>query len=139
MRFHNGFFIVGIVVLLAIVTLIGLAARGNKRLANGIWGGVHIHIEVNNGVAQVEYDCANGEIPSPLDIDSQGHFSWRGFYTRESMGPIRVGRTPPRLAATYSGSISGDTMSLTVKLADGQVLDSFTLKRGAVGRIRKCR
>ncbi|MEP6741700.1 MAG: hypothetical protein ABJB61_04310 [bacterium] len=111
-----------------------------QRLSNGMWGGQHIRIQIADGSAQVEYDCANGEISGPFTVDRQGHFSWNGFFIREHPGPIRRDEVPSKQPAIYSGSIAGDTMTLTVKLADaGDLIDSFTLKRGSPGRVWKCK
>ncbi|HKP47626.1 MAG TPA: hypothetical protein VJT50_13585 [Pyrinomonadaceae bacterium] len=139
MKIENSVVILGLVIVTLLAVSTALAARKNNGLKDGTWGGQHIHIEITNGAAQIEYDCAHGEISGPLTIDRRGNFSWHGYYTREAPGPIRLGKNPPRLAATYSGTITDDAMSLTVTLADGQQLDSFTLKRGATGRITKCR
>ena len=130
-------------VLLAIVFLVASTAtsraRRTSRLPAGTWGGVHIMIEVANGAATINYDCANGTITGPLTIDSRGRFNWRGTYTRQGPGPIRLGRMPKSLPAVFSGSVKGDAMTLTVKLADTkESLGTFTLKRGSEGRIRRC-
>ena len=139
MRIEHSLLIAGSIIVGLLAFSIGFAARRTNRLTNGSWGGLHIRMEINNGAAEIDYDCANGAIGGPLTFDSQGRFSWPGFYTRESHGPIRMGKTPARMSATYSGSIKGDTMSLTVKLPDGQTLDSFTLTRGSSGRVWKCK
>lgn len=131
---------------LALVTLIlligSLAAarpRRMQRLQTGSWGGSHIRIDVGASSATIDYDCANGTINGPLTIDRNGHFTWRGSHNREHGGPIRIDENNER-PAIYSGSIKGDTMTLTVKLADtNDVVDSFTLKRGGAGRVFKCK
>ena len=132
------------IVLTSLMLLIFQTSLGRQRkmsrLAAGMWGGVHIAIQVGSDSASVEYDCANGTINGPLTFDSRGHFSWRGTHTREGPGPIRLGRAPKSLPAIFTGSIRGDTMTLTVKLADtNAVLETFTLKRGSQGRLRKCK
>ena len=43
-------------------------ARRTSRLPAGIWGGVHIMIEVANSSATIDYDCANGTITGPMTI-----------------------------------------------------------------------
>jgi hypothetical protein len=132
-----------LLVILSLVLLIvsSVASRPRKmqRLSTGTWGGAHIRIDVQPRSATIEYDCANGTIDGPFTIDSKGSFSWRGTFNREHGGPIRIDEKPNSRPAIYSGSIKGDTMTLTVKLADSkQVLATFTLQRGSEGRVRKC-
>ena len=139
MRTENIFLIAAIIIAVLFAFSLSFAARATKRLADGEWGGQHIQFRISNGSAHIEYDCATGKIAGPLRTNSQGRFSWDGVFTREGPGPIRLDRGPRSSPATYSGSITGDTMSLTVKLSDGTELDSFTLKRGAPGRVWKCK
>ena len=125
---------------LLITSLASSRPRKMQRLSSGTWGGPHIRIEVGQGSATIEYDCANGTIDGPFTVDSKGRFSWRGTHNREHGGPIRIDEKPNSRAAIYSGFVKGDTMTLTVKLANtNEVLDSFTLKRGSTGRVFKCR
>ncbi len=132
--------------LLAMVSIVMLAGslvvskpRQPKRLALGTWGGMHIRIEVGPRTATVDYDCANGTITGPLTMDSKGVFSWRGFFKRERPGPMRQDDTDAQQPAVYTGSIKGDTMKLTVRLAgSNEDLDTFTLKRGSAGKVFKC-
>jgi len=115
-------------------------ARKMQRLSDGTWGGKHIQFEVSDGSVNIEYDCAHGSIEGPLTFDRQGRFSWRGSYTREHGGPIRINEKVNNQPATYSGSINGDTMTLTVRLANtSDPVLTFTLTRGNVGRVWKCK
>ena len=139
MKTENLILVAAIVIVVLFAFSIGFAVRGTKRLPDGGWGGQHIQFRINNGSAEIDYDCATGKIAGPLTITSEGRFSWEGEFTREGPGPVRIDRKPRTSPANYSGSISGDTMSLTVKLSDGTELDSFTLKRGAPGRVFKCK
>ena len=114
--------------------------RRAQRLAAGTWGGHHIRIDVTGDSATVEYDCANGTIKGPLKFDRSGRFTWQGAHFREHGGPVRIDETPQGGPAIYSGSVKGDTMTLTVRLKDSnESLGEFTLKRGSAGRIFKCR
>ena len=133
-----------LLVIISLVLLIVSSAasrpRKMQRLPTGTWGGSHIRIEVEPRSATIDYDCANGTIDGPFTIDSKGRFSWRGTHNREHGGPIRIDEKPNSRPAIYSGSIKGDTMTLTVKLADSnEVLETYTLKRGSSGRVFKCR
>lgn len=133
-----------ILVLVSLVLLIASSAasrpRKMQRLSTGSWGAPHIRIDVTEQSATIDYDCANGTIDGPLTFDSKGHFSWRGTHHRERPGPIRIDDNSSSRPAVYTGSIKGDTMTLTVKLAkSNEVVDTYTLKRGSYGRVFKCK
>jgi hypothetical protein len=131
-----------VIVCLVLLIASSAASRSRKmqRLQPGTWGGSHIRIEVGPRTAAIEYDCANGTIAGPLTVDIKGRFTWRGVFNREHGGPVRRDEKPNSSPAIYSGWIKGDTMTLTIKLADSdQVLDTYTLKRGSPGRVLKCR
>ena len=114
--------------------------RKMQRMSTGPWGALHIRIDVGKNSATIDYDCANGTIEGPLTFDSKGRFTWHGTHRREGPGPIRVGHEFKGSSALYTGSIKGDTMTLTVKLTDSnEVVDTYTLKRGSFGRVFKCK
>lgn len=126
--------------LVLLLALTGIGARKMQRLTNGTWGGLHIQFEVVGGAIEIEYDCAHGSISGPLTVDRQGRFSWRGTYTRERGGPIRMGQKVDNQAATYSGSVKGNQMQLTVRLENSSLEpQTFTLERDKVGRVFKCK
>ena len=105
----------------------------------GTWGGTGIAMEVTDTGAEISYDCANSTITEKIAPDAQGNFVAHGRYVREHGGPIREGEDSSGQPATYRGSIKGDTMSLTVTVANSdQTIGPFTLTRGKSGRIRKC-
>ena len=127
-----------LVLLLAVSFTFG--ARRMQRLSNGVWGGKHIQFEVVDGSVSIEYDCAHGSIAGPLTFDRQGRFSWHGTYTREHGGPIRIDERVNNQPAIYSGSINGDTMTLTMRLEDSSIEpQTYTLTRDNVGRVWKCK
>lgn len=133
-------FLVTISLVLLIVSLGASRPRKMQRLPTGNWGGLHIRIEVGSRSATIDYDCAHGTINGPLNLDSKRQFAWRGSHNQEHGGPIRNDENRSGRPATYSGWIKGDTMTLTVKLADtDEVLDTYTLQRGSPGRVFKCK
>ena len=139
-RRNGNRFLVIISLVLLIVSSAASRPRKTQRLPTGTWGGTHIKIEVGPRSAAIEYDCANGRIDGPFTIDSKGGFKWRGVHNREHGGPIRLDQKRNSRPAIYSGSVKGDTMTLTVKFADTlEVIETYTLKRGSSGRVRKCR
>lgn len=115
--------------------------RTNKASVGvGVWGGAHVRMNVRDGGADVEFDCAHGSLGGPLLPDAEGRFDVEGTYVGEGHGPIRIGREPSARPARYTGRVEGRTMTLRVKFADGsQEPDAFTLTRGSEGRLWKCR
>jgi len=113
-------------------------AGGSAVIENGTWGGKGIVLDVADGVATVEYDCAHGTIER-LEPGRDGGFEARGTHTVESFGPTRAGGESAR-PARYTGRVSGDTMTLTVTLADTQEpVGTFSLGRGRRTRLVKCK
>lgn len=133
-----------LVTLLALGTVSAGAACGGSP-ANpstsliGVWGGDHISLTVTDAVSHAELDCAHGDIPSPWVVDSRHAFTVRGTFVRERGGPILIGEPPDSHPADYVGSVTADTMVLTVELTDTKsVIGTFTLIRGTAGRVVKC-
>ncbi len=118
----------------------GEGERKRARVEAGTWGGEHVRVEVREGGADVEFDCAHGTLDEPLEPDASGRFDVRGTYVREGPGPIRLGLTRPVRAARYAGQVSERTLTLTVTLVENsREVGSYTLTRGDAGRLRKCR
>ena len=105
-----------------------------------VWGGHHVSAKVTPQGATLEFDCARGNMLEPIKANAKGEFTARGTYTPERGGPISRDNPPPDLPATYKGSIDGDTIRLEIVLAEkDQAPEPFTLTRGKVGRLVKCR
>ncbi|MEP6913109.1 MAG: hypothetical protein ABI923_10155 [bacterium] len=105
----------------------------------GVWGGIHIHMQVTDQGADIEYDCAHGKISGPLRLDSRGRFRTSGIHVMEHAGPIRMEETLAEQPASYMGNVGGKTMTLEVTLtANSEHVGTFTLTQGSEGRIRKC-
>jgi hypothetical protein len=103
-----------------------------------LWGGQHISLEVTDRGAEINYDCAHGSITETIVPNGEGKFVAKGVHVRERPGPIREGEDDSQ-PAKYSGSIEGDTMTLTVTLSGSEeAVGTFTLTRGKAGRVRKC-
>jgi hypothetical protein len=104
----------------------------------GTWGGDHAVLDVTATSASIEFDCAHGTLPVPLTLN-RGTFDVTGDYVQEHGGPIRSDETVDRQPARYSGTVSGNTMTLMVRLtATGQDRGTYTLMRGSSGRVFKC-
>ena len=112
-------------------------AADASSLATGVWGGQGIALKVSAKGADVEFDCAHGQIPQPIKLDKHGDFEVTGTFTAEHGGPVRRDEKTASAPARYSGHVDGDTMSLTVSLDKRQV-GSYTLTRGSQGHITRC-
>jgi hypothetical protein len=128
------------VFLVSVVLFISVVARTQnmQRIPTGVWGGQHINIEVGEKSATIEYDCASGVINGPLIVDASGNFNLRGTHRIERGGPIRADDDSKGQPATYTGSIKGNTMTLTLKVGDADA-ETFTLEKGKEGKLVKCK
>lgn len=111
-------------------------AAHNRRLTEGIWGGMNIALEVKTENATFEFDCAHGVVTEPILLDKDGRFDVAGSYVAEGQGPAREGNEKAA-NARFSGTVHADAMILTVqpKGADGR---KFSLTLGKFGKIHKC-
>jgi|ERR1700752_110829 len=125
--------------LFVLCTAVLVYSRMMEHIPRGEWGGSHISMNVSERSAKIEYDCASGEILGPLTIDSDGKFHLHGTFTRERGGPVRSDDTAKAETATYSGTIKGNTMTLTMKLSDSDESETFTLEKGKAGELFKCK
>jgi uncharacterized iron-regulated protein len=105
----------------------------------GTWGGEHISLTVLDSTANLEFDCAHGNIYEPISIDTEGNFEVTGIYVIEHGGPIRIDETLEKYPSLYKGRIEGEKMTLILILKDTETeIDSFWLTRGAEPIIYKC-
>lgn len=113
-------------------------AAQNERLAAGVWGGQHIRLEVTDGGAQIEYDCAHGTIDEPIILDPQGRFEAKGTFTKEQ-GAARIDAVPENSPVRYAGQVKGQTMTLTLKRDESEESSgAYSLTLGSEGRLTKC-
>ncbi len=108
------------------------------RVAAGVWGGMHLVMNVQDQGATLEFDCARGTVPEPLTVNGKGEFRVHGSFFPEHAGPTRRDEnegTP----AIYSGTVTGDNMSLKLEIGGQPEVRTFELKRGRNGRLMKCR
>ena len=117
----------------------GTMNRGSEHLAAGEWGGKHVRMEVSDGGALLEFDCAKGSIEAPFTLDAEGRFAANGRFAREGFGPRDEDAAPKGVPARYTGQVTGESMTLTVTLAETrEEFGTYTLKRGSRGRLWKC-
>jgi hypothetical protein len=129
-----------LVLVLSSVLLAPVASGGaeERTVTSGTWGGEHVSLEVSKSGAEVEFDCAHGQITQPLILDKHGDFNVAGTFTPEHGGPVRRDEDTPPVQARYSGHVDGDTLSLKVSRAKDEV-GTYTLTRGSQALLRKCR
>jgi len=102
----------------------------------GEWGGDHVSLAVSDQASHAELDCAHGDFSGSLQAD---RFAVAGTFVREHGGPIRVGELPDSHPAIFSGTVSGSSMMLTIRLTDtNESVGTFALTRGSPGRVVKC-
>ncbi len=102
------------------------AAAPTRAVPNGVWGGEHIRMEVNDSGADIEFDCARGSISQPMELDDKGRFNVPGIYREETPAPAMVdgGLTASGIKATYTGTLSGSSLRLEVFKQHGVMLYS---------------
>ena len=116
------------------------AAPDASAVATGAWGGEHIVLEVSEKGAEVELDCAHGEVTQHITLGKHGDFDVAGTFSPEHGGPVRRDENPQPAPARYFGRVEGDTMSLTVTLGkEKEKVGDFTLTRGSRPNLTKCR
>ena len=104
----------------------------------GLWGGPHVGIIFQGGLAEVKFDCAAGTIDDPIRT-AGGAFLAKGSYRAGASGPVRVGQIFRSQRATYSGEIVKNVMTLSVQLEDdGTTLGPFTLTENQPPQITRC-
>lgn len=110
------------------------------RVADGIWGGTGVQLDVNGAAVSLELDCAHGTLEGPLRLDAQHRFAVAGAFVPERPGPQRDDDGPPPQAARYNGQVAGDRLTLTLHSRDDQIGPfTLTLTHAQPGRLRKCR
>jgi hypothetical protein len=123
--------------LLPFVALTACTAFDQGPMAlKGMWGGPHIGVDLEGGLGTVQFDCAAGSIDQP--IISGGSFSVPGTYRQGAAGPVRVGQIFTSKRATYSGTATKTTMTMSVTVEDGEVLGPFDLSLGAPPQVTRC-
>ncbi len=115
------------------------STTGPSRPVTGEWGGEHIGLSLDAAGGRLEYDCAAGAIAVPLRPDAAGRFHAEGTHTPGQGGPDRIDYVPPRLPALYEGRVTGDRMTLRIKVvSSGLTLGPFILRREAQPMLLKC-
>lgn len=104
----------------------------------GGWGGEHVGIAFEGGLANVRFDCASGTIDVPVSPAKDGSFEARGTYRAGTPGPVRVGQIYRSQPAIYSGKVLKKEMTMSVSLEDGSIIGPFSLAEGVPPQITRC-
>jgi hypothetical protein len=144
------------VAIVLVIASIGLACVGQKNVsrpvqprpasparevvANGVWGGEHIRIDVSDSGADIEFDCARGIISQPLALDAQGRFKFQGTYKPETPAPASAdgGSANSGVTATYTGVLTGSSLRIEVSIEGQDTPRTFDLVQGDQGHLAKC-
>ncbi len=126
------------IALIAIAACAPVATSMPAGALSGQWGGQHVGLMLDPSGGRLEYDCAAGVI-GPVHPGRDGRFSSAGSHTPNTGGPERIGEVRPSYPAQYSGSVSGDRMTLQVSVpARGLVIGPYQLRRGAQPMLMRC-
>ena len=111
----------------------------------GMWGGPHVGLAFQGGLADVQFDCASGTIDDPVSPGPDGSFSVKGTYRTGAPGPVKVGQFFKSQDAVYSGQIgkiagknAPRTMTLNVTFEDGTTVGPFALTEGMAPQLTRC-
>lgn len=111
--------------------------RTDKALI-GVWGGKSALLNVQENGAGLDLACAHGSIEQPIVLDSARSFDLAGVYEQESFGPQTAGEDKKQ-AARYTGSVEGETMTLTIKLTQTkETIGPLILSFGKMTMLHKC-
>ena len=112
----------------------------NNKLATGVWGGQHVHAQITEDGAALEFDCAHGSVPQAIILDGKGQFDVAGKFAAERPGPTRREDENNDRAVRYAGTVKEQEMTLTITdTANKEVIGTFTLRHGSEGRLFKCK
>ncbi len=110
-----------------------------KDSIKGNWGGKHISLEITDAGVNIEFDCANAVVKSPLKLDQNGRFGTAGIYTPQFGGPVRQNAINPSYRVKIAGQIRHKKMTLTIKRqSTGKSLGNFKLNQGKEPFLVKC-
>ena len=118
--------------------LLASVAQAKTAYLLGPWGGAHVGVAFQGGLADVQFDCASGTIDVPVLPAKDGTFEARGTFRAGHPGPVHIGQIYRSEPASYSGKVMKQEMTLTVTLEDGTALGPFTLTAGAPPQITRC-
>ena len=124
----------------AAMLLISVGGLRAAQALTGDWGGLHVSLQLTSKSGTAEFDCAHGELNSPVVPDRNGRFDVPGTFIEDHGGPARLGEPTGGLRVRYSGRVTNGRMTLSVTRTNTDArLGSFTLERGREPALTKCR
>ena len=103
----------------------------------GQWGGAEADLTLAASGGSIEYPCATATIDPAWKLSRDGHWSGTGQHFFGG-GPLPAGGQPPH-PVSYSGQLTGKTLTFTVTLLDlHQVLGPYTVERGRSVALNYC-
>ncbi len=121
-----------------------------KSLLEGSWGGMGIYLSADRNGADLDFDCALGEIAGPVEIDSNGNFNVAGTYFPSHGGPTLpvddVTISPTGVPVHYVGIVNGSRLTLRIVFdqytnsaaKNDLVPDNFNLVLNNAPRMHRC-
>jgi hypothetical protein len=105
---------------------------------SGNWGGDGFALRPAQTGYVVQGKCAAGKINDRIVPDASGAFVAKGYFNAYTSG-YRLSDIAPRdHAATFKGQVSGDRLTLTMRVAGRPDEMHYVLKRGAIVKFPKC-
>ncbi len=122
---------------LSVFATLACSAATSARITDvvGTWGGDNAGLIATSTDIHVHIGCTLGDAIGPVHPDKNGRFETRGTYNVNAY-PLDRGIIHP---ATFTGQITGQTMTLTVSLTDtARVLGPVSLTYGKEPRMGPC-
>jgi hypothetical protein len=95
------------------------------------WGGSGAQMVLNAASARIQFTCSHAEINEAIVADANGNFDIPGWLVFDD------GRINNRIVARFTGTMTGDTMTINVSPC-GQRTTIFHLTRGQAGALSQC-
>lgn len=104
----------------------------------GQWGGDRAHMSFTANGAQLDLECAAGNIAGPVRLSRDGRFDTLGRFEQLRGGPQRVDDQPQATQARYAGRLEGKTLTLQVWPVAGEAPLEFKLRKGVQVKMVRC-
>ena len=119
----------------------GAAAQGGTLMGEtlvGEWGGEGLVATFTAQGATFEAGCAQGAVASPVRPDAVGRFTAGGRFEIEHPGPQSADEDGRGVEAVYSGRVSGDALTLSIRPGGGGAPQTYHLRRGVRPKLVRC-
>ena len=103
-------------------------------IAQGVWGGEQVVLEVGPEQALLRLGCAEGVFAAPVALDADGRFAVAGSYSAEGGGPSASAHR--HISARFEGQVAGSSLTLTVRRGDAA--ETYRLSHGLEAKVIRC-